>query len=73
LYQISKMNGNNYSSELTLNKAVIQYVDSDIERDFLDNMSSAVFRPMFDLAVQFEPTDKADRCTYCDYKALCGR
>ena len=67
------MNGNNYSSELTLNKAVIQYVDSDIERDFLDNLSSAVFRPMFDLAVQFEPTDNADRCTYCDYKALCGR
>ncbi len=73
LYQISKMSGDDYSSELMLNKAVIQYVDANIERDFLDNLSSAIFRPMFDLATRFEPTDKADRCTYCDYKALCGR
>ena len=73
VYQISKMNGQNHRSEIAIQKSTVHYIDSTLDSEFIDNLSSAIFKPMLDVEKKFEPTDKIKRCELCDYKNLCNR
>jgi ATP-dependent helicase/DNAse subunit B len=73
VYQISKMNGQNHRSEIAIQKSTVHYIDSKLNSEFIDNLSSAIFKPMLDVEKKFEPTVKIKRCELCDYKNLCNR
>ena len=73
VYQISKMNGQNHRSDIAIQKSTVHYIDSKLASEFIDNLSSAIFKPMMDSNLKFEPTDKIKRCEFCDFKNLCNR
>ena len=43
-----------------------------IHAEFKQNLHT-LLQEIFDTKVPFEATDKEERCTYCDFKQICGR
>lgn len=63
-------NRNDYVIKMGTNKDMVDV--GAIEVDFKQRLQS-LLRDIFDTSTPFEATDKEERCTYCDFKQICGR
>jgi CRISPR/Cas system-associated exonuclease Cas4 (RecB family) len=46
--------------------------EATLEQSFLEKLQ-ATLQDIFDAEKPFEPTPEKERCTYCEYKNICGR
>ena len=71
LFFVHKAGAEDYSPKLRLERLPLNDVRT-VSDDFLLRLQQLITE-IFDPATPFAPTAKADSCTHCHYRALCGR
>lgn len=71
LFFVHKSSAEDYSPKLRLNRLPLNDVRT-VSEDFMQRLQQLIAE-IFDPATPFAPTAKADSCTHCHYRALCGR
>lgn len=71
IYIIRKDNAMHEDFVVDINDKPIENA-ADLKEDFLSRLES-VLQDIFNNEKSFTPTDKKERCHYCEYKGICGR
>ncbi len=73
LYQILKMNSEEFTPHLTIGKEPVHYVTDQLESEFIENLSTIIFKPLFDRQQMFVQTEDSKKCENCDFNTICNR